>query len=95
MLQRLTPMETRLFEAMMADEGHVWTVEQLAEVAYREKERPPSWRNGVIATMKSLRLKTLALRSNRVVRVSKARGRGNVGKYALGKTAAKHGFIAD
>lgn len=91
-MYKLTPREALIFDAMMDDPEHVWTIEQLAKLCWegQGKERPVSWRNGLINCMHILRVKTYGLRDNRVVKVSKDRGRGNVGKYALRKTALKN-----
>lgn len=91
---KLTPSELRVYEAMLGDPRRVWTTEQVAELIYGDV-RPKSWRPSAISCMKALRMKTLPLDANRVVKVSKARGRGQVGKFTLKKNALRLGMAGE
>lgn len=86
---KLTNLESLIYEAMLADPGHVWTVEQLADVAYAGRTAPKYWRHSVLCQVKTLRLKTSVLGDNRVVKVSKSNGRGNKAKFTLQKSAVR------
>lgn len=86
---KLTKAESLIYEAMVAEPHHVWTVEQLAEVAYADRTAPRHWRHSILGQVKTLRLKTFVLGDNRVVKVSKAKGRGNKGKFTLKKNAIR------
>lgn len=88
---KLTPSELLIYEAMRDDPGRVWTTEHLADLRYGPV-RPRHWRGTVVYLMKSLRMKTIQLGSNRVVKVSKSQGRGQVGKWTLQKTALRLGL---
>lgn len=96
-MQTLSTTEKLVLEAMMDAPERVWTSTQLAELVWdsRAKERPKSWRNSITALMRSVRTKTCMLQDNRVVRVSKERGRGNHGRYALRKTARAHSLLGE
>lgn len=95
-MQPLTKREGVILDAMLADPERVWDVEGLAGQIWRgEEPRPPSWRKVTLDTMKLLRIKTSVLLENRVLKVSRDRGRGNVGKYALRKTARKFGLVGE
>lgn len=89
---KLTKKESLIYEAMLADPGHVWTVEQLAEFAYADRAAPKHWRQSILSQVKMLRLKTSVLGDNRVVKVSKANGRGNKAKFTLKKSAVRLGM---
>lgn len=89
---KLTKLESLIYEAMLTDPGHVWTVEQLAEVAYADRTAPKHWRHSVLCQVKMLRLKTSVLGDNRVVKVSKVNGRGNKAKFTLKKGAIRLGL---
>ena len=94
----LTPRERKIYEAMLKRPNDVWTIERLADAVWGpvdepgSEERTTSWRQALIGALMSLRIKTYILQDNRVVMVSKGRGRGNKGRYALRKTAKRLGL---
>ena len=92
---KLTNLESRIYEAMMAEPGHVWTVEQIADVIYSDRPAPKFWRHSVLSQVKSVRMKTYLLGDNRVVKISKANGRGNKGRFTLQKNAIRLGLPCD
>lgn len=76
----LSQTERAIYEAMTNDEDRVWTVEDLAKVAYAKKSsRPDNWYHSTTAIMRGLMLKSL-LMDVQVVRVSRL-GRGGKAEY--------------
>lgn len=90
---KLSPNESLLYEAMMDDPSHVWTVEQLAKVLYHDSPRPKFWRASILVQVKNLRMKTYLMKDNAVVKISKYNGRGNKAKFTLRKTADRLGSL--
>lgn len=96
-MQKLTPREKLIYSAMMEEDDRVWPVERIAEFVWGkdESKRPKAWRHGLISTMATLRIKTYIFGGNRVVKVSKNRGRGNTARYTIARTASRKGLTID
>lgn len=76
----LSPTEQVIYDTMTKDEDRVWTVEDLARVAYAKKgRRPDNWYHSMTAIMRGLMVKSL-LMDIQIVRVSRL-GRGGKAEY--------------
>lgn len=81
-MSKLTRKEQAIFEAMSADMDKEWTPEDIARAVYG-RSKPESWRHGLLATMRTLILKTDHSRI-RIVRTTPL-GRGHAALFRATK----------
>ena len=75
----LSPMEKAIYDAILMDRSKLWTIDEIASVAYKQKERPVHWYGTLAATMRTLILKSRLLQI-KIVRTSQL-GRGGKAEY--------------
>lgn len=79
-MNKLSPGERILYEAMTKAPDRPWSVEDLASTVYKGN-RPPSWRNSILVRMRWLSIKTdgMPLRVYRTTPI----GRGKKAIYKI------------
>lgn len=78
---KLSKMEKRIVAAMTKKKSRVWSIEELAEIAYEEKVWPTYWNSSISAIMRGIMIKTMHS-DKRIVRTSSL-GRGNTATYTV------------
>ena len=78
---KYSKMEQRILDAMKKQRSKVWEVEQIAEIAYEEKEWPTYWNSSIAAIMRNMMLKTMHS-GDKITRTSDL-GRGNTATYTI------------
>lgn len=77
----LSDTERRILKSMSNKPKRLWSIDDIADIMYSDKQRPENWRKSVHATMRLLTIKT-AHSQLHVVRTTPL-GRGHTAEYGL------------